>query len=525
PVNNVHIHIVDEYLSPVPLGAPGEIVFSGVCVGRGYVNDPERTRSAFTEDPHHPGRRLYRSGDHGRWLPDGKLDFLGRRDAQVKIRGFRIEIGEIESTLLRVPGIRDAAVVVSQDTGHGRRLVAYYAAPRPLEDDALQDTLSRSLPAYMVPSAFLWRESLPLTANGKTDKKTLTALTPDALADEGDTAEDDHHPPGTPAERRLAAAWAKTLGIPEGRIGRQDHFFDLGGTSLTAVRVAICLDRVVSPKDLTRHPVLADLARLVESRATTDGEPLRSLSEPDQGQRQGALVGFPRAGGGAEDFRALATALRGSGPAVYAVEPPGPATDDAAGPSAATAQVAERAAAEIVRRGLTGVLLWGHASGAACAVETARRLQERGVDVQRVFLGAQLLGDAAARHAAVAGLTECGDAELAAAWNADGGRPVRDAQRADRAPAAYRRDCIAAHRYFADALDSPPAGKLTAPVTVVVAADDPGTAQFPQHHRDWLLLAERVDLHELADGGPYFLHTRATEAAKAVLRAAEWPAS
>lgn len=276
PVNNVHVYLVDAHLSPVPLGAPGEIVFSGVCVGRGYVNDPERTRLAFMADPHRPGRRLYRSGDYGRWLPDGKLEFLGRQDTQVKIRGFRIETGEIENTLLRVPGIRDGAVVVSPRSGHGQRLVAFYSGPRPLETGALQDLLSRSLPAYMIPSAFHWQESLPLTANGKIDKKALAAL-----AEGGETAEDGHHALGTPTEQRLAAAWAEALGIPEHRIGGQDDFFDLGGTSLSAVRVAIRLDRVVSPKDLLQHPVLADLARLVESRSTDGSVQPRTLPGPE----------------------------------------------------------------------------------------------------------------------------------------------------------------------------------------------------------------------------------------------------
>ena len=113
PVSNVRVYVVDENLSPVPLGAPGLIAFSGVCVGRGYVNDPERTSQAYLADPHREGQRLYRGGDYGRWLPDGKLEFLGRRDSQVKISGFRIEIGEIENTLLRVPGVRDGAVVVA----------------------------------------------------------------------------------------------------------------------------------------------------------------------------------------------------------------------------------------------------------------------------------------------------------------------------------------------------------------------------------------------------------------------------
>ncbi|MEV8541280.1 non-ribosomal peptide synthetase [Streptomyces sp. NPDC051572] len=252
PVANVRVYVVDEDLVPVPLGAPGEIVFSGVCVGRGYVNDPERTRAAFTEDPYRPGERLYRSGDHGRWRPDGKLEFLGRRDSQVKIRGFRVEIGEIENALLRVEGVRDGAAVVVR----GTQLVAFCTGPLPVEADAVRSTLAESLPAYMVPSVVHWRASLPLTANGKIDRRTLTALAGDLDA-VGDG-------PDTPAERRLAAAWAVVLGIPAERIGRQDHFFDRGGTSLAAVKLAVALDRAISLKDVTRHPVLADLAGLLD---------------------------------------------------------------------------------------------------------------------------------------------------------------------------------------------------------------------------------------------------------------------
>jgi amino acid adenylation domain-containing protein len=250
-VNNVRVYVVDEQLQPVPLGAPGEIVFSGVCVGRGYVNDPERTAAAFMDDPHRPGERLYRSGDFGRWRPDGKLEFLGRRDAQVKLRGFRIEIGEVENALVRVPGVRSGAVVVADE-----RLVAFYAADRPLGAEALRDRLGESLPEYMVPSAFHWRERLPLTDNGKTDRK--------ALAGELEAAEERSGAPATPAERRLAAAWAKALGIRSEQIGRQDHFFDRGGTSLAAVKLVVALDRALSLSDVTRFPVLADQAGLLD---------------------------------------------------------------------------------------------------------------------------------------------------------------------------------------------------------------------------------------------------------------------
>jgi surfactin synthase thioesterase subunit len=524
-VNNVHAYVVDEHLSPVPLGASGVIVFSGVCVGRGYVNDPQRTRLAFMADPHREGQRLYWGGDYGRWQPEGKLEFLGRRDTQVKIRGFRIETGEIENTLLRVPGVRDGTAVVAERTDQSKHLVAFYSGPRPLEVDVLRDRLGESLPEYMVPSAFHWRESLPLTANGKIDRKTLTALAGEL--DGNDVTEQDRHAPSTPTEQRLAAAWAKVLGIPQDQIDRRDHFFDQGGTSLSAVKLAITLDRAVSLKDLTRHPILADLARLVDGRSGRRSGLLQSLSESD-GAQAGALVCFPYAGGNAVNFQPMARALRGSGLAVYAVDLP--CHDVAAGsePFAPMAQVVEQVVAEITRRGPTRILLWGHSSGTAFAVETAIKLQVRGMDVQRVFLGAQLLGDAADRRAAITELTGRSNAEIAAGLSATSGYTELgelDAQRAEHVGAAYRHDCVSAHRYFADALDTPPVMKLSAPVTVVVAADDPSTAEFPRRHRDWQLLAEHVDLHELADGGHYFLRTCPAEAAQAVLHTAELLAS
>jgi amino acid adenylation domain-containing protein len=518
PVNNVRVYIVDEHLSPVALGAPGAIVFSGVCVGRGYVNDPERTRLAFMADPHRKGERLYRGGDYGRWRPDGKLEFLGRRDSQVKINGFRIEIGEIENTLLRVPGVRDGAVVIAERNDQSKHLAAFYSGSRPLEVDVLRRRLAESLPDYMVPGAFHWRDGLPLTANGKIDKKALTALAGDL------DIVDDYEPPSTPTEQRLAAAWAKVLGISGDQIGRQDHFFDRGGTSLSAVKLAITLDRAVSLKDVTQYPVLADLAAVVDGRSEHRSGLLQSLSNPD-GTPTGALVCFPYAGGNAVNFQPLAKALResGSGLAVYAVELPGHDVAAKSEPFETLAHVVDQVVDEIARRGLAPVL-WGHSSGCAFAVEAARRLEARGVYVQRVFVAAQVLGDVGERRSAIAQLTERGDGEIVAEMRADGGYAELaelDAGRAEHVGAAYRHDYVAAHRYFADVLDAPPDVKLSAPVTVVGAADDGYTADFAQRYGDWRLLAEHVDMYEIPDGGHYFLRTRPAEAAQAVLRTTE----
>jgi amino acid adenylation domain-containing protein len=272
-IRNVHVYVVDEQLQPVPLGAPGEIVFSGVCVGRGYINDPERTAAAFGTDPHRPGRRLYRSGDIGRWLPHGTLEFLGRRDAQTKIRGFRIEIGEIENHLLRVSSVRDSAVVVLESLDGEKHLVAFYAGEAALDPAYLRDFLGDALPSYMVPRVFHHRPALPLTDNGKIDKKAL-------VRDAGETAvagltapsvtADDM--PRTATEKRLAELWAQVLGIPIGEITRSRHFFDSGGTSLSAVRLGAATGGSLALAEIVRHPVLAELAEAIDQKPQQGAE-------------------------------------------------------------------------------------------------------------------------------------------------------------------------------------------------------------------------------------------------------------
>ncbi|MFJ8044020.1 amino acid adenylation domain-containing protein [Kitasatospora sp. NPDC096147] len=275
PVRNVRVYVVDERLELVPLGSPGEIVFSGVCVGRGYINDPERTRLAFLPDPYRPGQRLYRSGDFGRWLPGGTLGFAGRRDAQVKIRGFRIEIGEIENRMLGIGGVADAAVVVVDAPSGEKRLVGFYAARPATTAGQVRETLAGQLPEYMVPALCHRLDALPLTDNGKTDRKALTRLVDELAPADGESTE-----PATPTERRLAGAWAEALKIPVGQIRREHDFYGLGGSSLSAVRMVIANDRWFSLQDLVTTPVLAALAALLDGRTTAPADSSAPLPAP-----------------------------------------------------------------------------------------------------------------------------------------------------------------------------------------------------------------------------------------------------
>ncbi|GAA3433297.1 non-ribosomal peptide synthetase [Kutzneria kofuensis] len=253
PVANVTVYVLDERLRPAPLGSVGEIAFSGICVGRGYINDPERTAAAFMDDPLRPGQRMYRSGDFGRWLAGRTAGVPRPPRRQVKIRGFRIEIGEVENRLLGAPGVKDAAVVVAD----GPQLVAFFSAAGDLTGEQLLAHAAESLAEYMVPSAAHRLDKLPLTDNGKIDKKALKAAADD-LSRQGYVA------PATDAERRLAAVWAEVLGVPVDKIGADADFFELGGTSLSAVRLAIKLKPAVSLTDITAAPTLSKLAALVE---------------------------------------------------------------------------------------------------------------------------------------------------------------------------------------------------------------------------------------------------------------------
>uniref|UniRef100_UPI00210B8173 non-ribosomal peptide synthetase n=1 Tax=Massilia sp. YIM B04103 TaxID=2963106 RepID=UPI00210B8173 len=265
PLANTAIYILDRFGQLVPPGAPGEIFIGGAGVARGYLNQETQTRERFLPDPFAgtADARMYKTGDLGRWLADGSIEFLGRNDQQVKLRGLRIELGEIESQLLRQPGVREAVVVVREDHPGDRRLVAYLVASGEESDSQrLREALSRQLPDYMVPAAYMRLDALPLTLNGKIDKRALPAPEDAAYARRG------YEAPQGATETALARIWAELLQLE--RVGRQDHFFELGGHSLLALHL---IERMrheqlhVDSRVLFSHPTLAALARAVDEGA------------------------------------------------------------------------------------------------------------------------------------------------------------------------------------------------------------------------------------------------------------------
>ncbi|RSZ55076.1 amino acid adenylation domain-containing protein, partial [Massilia atriviolacea] len=293
PVANTQIYILDRFGQPAPLGVTGEIHIGGAQVTRAYLNRPELTREKYIPDPFskRKGARLYKSGDLGRWLADGSVEYLGRNDFQVKLRGYRIELGEIETRLAACDGVREAMVMVRED----QRLVAYLTtdgAQRPAVA-SLRNRLAAELAEYMVPSAFVMLDAFPITTNGKIDRRALPA--PDMAA----LLTSSYEAPVGEAEIAIAAIWQSLLGLEQ--VGRNDHFFELGGHSLIVVTLIEQLRQhgwQADVRSVFSAPTPASLARLLtsadggvaiapnrigrDSKAITpDMLPLVSLSQAD----------------------------------------------------------------------------------------------------------------------------------------------------------------------------------------------------------------------------------------------------
>ena|GEM_PF-1264499 len=275
PVAGHLCYILDKRLEPVPVGVPGELYVGGLGLARGYLNRPDLTDERFVADPFVPGGRIYKTGDLTRWRPDGAIEFLGRMDRQIKLRGFRIEPGEIESALLAHKAVESATVILRDETGRPR-LIGYCVCPGGMPPtEELRGFLAARLPDYMVPSALVAIDRIPLMPNGKIDRNALPE--PDSGPAEAT------QPPRTGREKALAAIWEEVL--ERKGVGIADNFFELGGDSMVSTLVASRARQagiVIGPRDIFRFQTVAELAAFTES-VTDEEEAPPSAMEPEDG--------------------------------------------------------------------------------------------------------------------------------------------------------------------------------------------------------------------------------------------------
>ncbi|BAU65712.1 amino acid adenylation domain-containing protein [Stanieria sp. NIES-3757] len=281
PLANLNLYILDRNLQLVPIGVAGEICVSGYGVGIGYWRNQEKTKASFVPNPFVgaicesplPHSLIYKTGDLGRWLPDGRIEYLGRIDHQVKIRGYRIELGEIETVLSQYPEIKDCVVSDREDSLGDKKLVAYYLAEEKLEPIKLRDFLKSKLPEYMIPSAWVQLKAFPLTPNGKIDRNSLpipdfTSTTTQYLA------------PRNATEETLVGIWQEILNVPQ--VGIDDNFFELGGHSLLATQVVSKIRQSLSVelplRCLFEYPTVAQLADQIASSVAQEIPPIKPVA-------------------------------------------------------------------------------------------------------------------------------------------------------------------------------------------------------------------------------------------------------
>jgi amino acid adenylation domain-containing protein len=382
-VRNTRVYVLDRDLNPVPVGVPGEICVAGPLLARGYLGRPALTAAAFVPDPYgRAGDRLFRTGDLGRHRADGTLEHLGRIDTQVKLRGQRIELGEIETALREQPGVRDAVVLLRTDLPGEPALVGYVIAAV-TDAEPLRRALRARMPAHLVPARFVFLDAFPLTSNEKVDRRALPLPTG---AGAGYVA------PSTPAEVVLAEVWRTVLGRPE--IGVHDDFFELGGSSLSTVRVAALAAArglPVSVRDLVERPTVAALAAVTTARPGGAGE-VRSTVRLRDGVGNALWCVHPT-GGSATWYVPLARALPAGHP-VHAFQARGllGGVDPTTVTGIAAQYVAELTAAETGPHRLLG---WS--MGANLALEMADQLHRAGREVAPLVLIEPYLPHPAAR--------------------------------------------------------------------------------------------------------------------------------
>ncbi|MGW7199935.1 amino acid adenylation domain-containing protein [Streptomyces chryseus] len=513
PIRNTRAYVLDKALQPVPVGVVGELCIAGAGLARDYAMQPAATAAAFVPDPFAAtdGARMYRTGDLARLRSDGRIELLGRTDAQVKVRGFRIELGEIEKVLGEHELVRDVAVVVREESGE--KALAAYVTLRPgaAEPDLgeWRAFLRRKLPDYMLPPAFMVLAVMPLTPNGKIDRRALPAP---RNAQRGSSGTE----PRTPQEAALAQRWADILGLAS--VGVDENFFDLGGDSFKAVlAVKAARENGVSTSvlDLFRNPTIQDL--IAGQAGNDEPQGLLHLLTPQGHETRRSVVSIPFAGGGAITYQALAAAMPKDS-ALWALEPPGHDFSRTDEPQLPLLEVA-RACADAIKEQVQGtVTLYGHCMGGATTMAVARFLEDDGVDIDRVIIGGHFPAPRlpgrfsrwirekfpmerwTSRRQALDFLRAMG-------FFTD---VLSDRER-DFVMQVFLRDTQEGEDYYSAVYQDPEFTKLKAPIDCVIGDRDRATELYQERVSEWHHFSDEVRLHVIKGAGHYFQKHQAAD--------------
>ncbi|WP_133117886.1 non-ribosomal peptide synthetase [Burkholderia ubonensis] len=494
---NFDIYIVDDELRPVPFGTKGEIVVTGVGVGRGYVGMAGATAKAFVESPFPDKykKRLYRTGDIGVMQPDGLVFYHGRKDKQVKIRGMRIELEEVELTLRDLPAVRQAAVFDVRPAGREAYLCAF-VVPRADEDrDAIVRELKDRLPPYMVPSVFRFETQLPQLASGKIDRPTLLAR----LADDAPRA--PAVAPRTELEHRLVDLWREVLGDPA--IGIRDDFFEVGGDSFKAIRIAAKFGAPLEVTHIYDYPTIEALAPRLEAECSTERRVLTRICG-DAADADAVFVCIANSGGGPVSFieTGRELAARNGRLAAYAVNLPRNEIDDDAMMVGEVERLTAEVCDSLAQETALPIVVFAQCNGSALAISIARELTRRGADLRALCIGGALLRTEHTRKD-----TRSDETIVDFLRSLGATLPTRPDE-FEFFMQDFRYDCSMADAYYNHLLaeiDGGRVARIGAPIFNLVGTLDAIVPNYRARHRDWTHLSDDVQLVEYPGVGHYLL--------------------
>ena len=498
PIDNISLYVLDRNLRLLPIGIPGELYIGGIGVARGYLHNPELTSNRFIVSSYSGNDILYKTGDVVRMLSSGEIEYIGREDGQIKIHGFRIELGEIENALLKYKSIEEVIVVAQSFGNDNLKLCAYFRSRQEISTEDLQQFLSRKLPQYMVPSYYILIEKFPLNSNGKIDRAKLPKP---QLSNRTGT---DKNLPRNSLEREIAEAWASVLGIAA--VDIDDNFFDIGGDSLSVVKVVSKINQKIDIVEFFTHPTVRLLAEsLSEKKKRT--KVLVNLTE-EFNPLYPSVICIPYLGGTAFSYRDLSISAteKKSKLNLFCANIPGQEynSNEKIKPVVSVAKMLAKEIAESIKG---EIILYSHCAGCALLYETARLLTAEGKKIKAVFIGGKFVPKTI---------------KLGWVKRPNGyftrGRVKRHFQRAGLIQDEYNKEYIdfltsvlkyeeiEFNVYFYD-LVSKGITPLKLPMTLIVGDKDPATVCYKARYRSWKRYFYDVDLIVLKNAKHFFINS------------------
>ncbi|MDP4093203.1 MAG: amino acid adenylation domain-containing protein [Bacillota bacterium] len=509
PIDNIRLYILNDKLELQPIGINGELCIAGDGLARGYLNAPEITSQRFVEAPEISEGKVYKTGDLARWMSDGNIEYLGRIDSQVKIRGLRIELGEIEYQLLSLTTVREAVVIDRKDSKGNSYICAYYVSDSEIPVSEIRNYLAGRLPLYMVPSYFVRLEKLPLSPNGKADRKRLPEPYSFSIAEE------EYIEPKSDLEKRIADIWKQALS--RDKVSIRENFFNMGGDSLMAINVALGIGENVTISDIYSYPTIEAIAEHIKKKSLND-DVFYTVTKSKAADGT-SFICIPYGGGVPVVYNQLGKELSGFSDkySLYSVILPGHNFGNRQEEFKSIEETARICADEIKEHIKTDIVLYGHCVGSALTFEIARLLEKEGFKIKAVFTGGVIPPKFVRFYGNILDPWKLqSDNGVIKYLNKLGGfENLKATNEMNMVMKAFRHDVRCFMKYFSN-FSRKNKNKLKAPLYCIIAENDLSTKDYNRKYNEWTNYANEVNLITLKGANHYFIKSHAKELAKII---------